>query len=157
MGTSFAVEIAQHAHAVLLQRSGGLCKHEQVAYRHPLPRGPGFDMLCIDDRVYLLLVNASEAGHQPNINRRDAVLFQRAAARYKQTGLRTSDSKAIRNAYQAVVLGRELDGIRGDLEAPHLRTVTLCILTFQFIVLGCCTKNRVFWAVGFLFACSDAR
>ena len=37
MGTHFAVETAQHAHAVLLRRAGGLCFSEQVCYRKVSP------------------------------------------------------------------------------------------------------------------------
>lgn len=40
MGTSFAVEVAQHSHTTLLQREGCLIPTEQVKYRSPLPRGP---------------------------------------------------------------------------------------------------------------------
>ena len=74
MGTNFAVETAQHCHTVLLQRAGCLASHEQVCYRHPIPRGPGFDLLCIDDHVYLLLVDAWEKCMQPSPNRRDVQL-----------------------------------------------------------------------------------
>ena len=49
MGTNFAVELAQQSHSVLLYRAGCLREHEVVRYRHPLPSGPGFDLLCIDD------------------------------------------------------------------------------------------------------------
>ena len=141
MGTNFAVETAQHAHSVLLRRAGGLLPKEQVAYRKALPKGPGFDLLCIDDRVYLLIVNASEFGKTPQLDRRDVRLFSQAAAQYKEVHLRISEKKAVRNAYQATVLGGELDGVRGDLAAPRLKTAALCCLTFQLIVLGFCTKG----------------
>ena len=49
MGTSFAVEVAQHSHTTLLQREGCLIPTEQVKYRSPLPRGPVYQLLCIDD------------------------------------------------------------------------------------------------------------
>ena len=59
MGTSYAVETAQHCHNVLLLRAGCLRSNEQAIYQHPLPKGPGFDFLCIDDHVYLLIVGAA--------------------------------------------------------------------------------------------------
>ncbi|CAE7832501.1 SUF4 [Symbiodinium sp. CCMP2592] len=141
MGTNFAVETAQHAHSVLLRRAGGLHPSEQVAYRQALPKGPGFDLLCIDDRVFLLVVCASELNRPPQLNRRDIRLFSQAAAQYEQAHLRVSQKKAVRNSYQAVVLGGELDGVRGDLAAPRLKTAALCCLTFQLIVLGVCSKS----------------
>ncbi|CAE7560174.1 SUF4 [Symbiodinium sp. CCMP2592] len=141
MGTNFAVETAQHAHSVLLRRAGGLHPSEQVAYRQALPKGPGFDLLCIDDRVFLLVVCASELNRPPQLDRRDIRLFSQAAAQYEKTHLRVSQKKAVRNSYQAVVLGGELDGVRGDLAAPRLKTAALCCLTFQLIVLGVCSKS----------------
>jgi len=136
MGTNFAVEVAQHAHANLLQRAGCLAGHERVAYKHVLPRGPGFDLLCIDDHVYLLLVPRGEAGKAPSPNRKDARLLHAAALAYAAAELRASPKKAIRNSYSGIVLGGQLDGIRGDLASPRLKTATLCALTMQLIVLG---------------------
>ena len=141
MGTNFAVETAQHAHSVLLRRAGCLRASEQVAYRHPLPRGPGFELLCIDDHAYLLIVDATDLLKPPAPLRRDVQLFARAARKYAEVGLLTSPKKEVRNAYSATVLGGEIDGIRGDIAAPRLKTVALCALTLQLVFLGYCTKN----------------
>ena len=42
---------------------------------------------------------------------------------YSRVGLRVSAKKRVRNAFQATVLGGEIDGVRGDIAAPRLRTV----------------------------------
>ena len=42
----------------------------------------------------------------------------------------------MRNSYSGIVLGGQLDGIRGDIASPRLKTATLCALTMQMIVLG---------------------
>ena len=53
-----------------------------------LPKGPGFDLLCIDDHVYLLIVSSSEYYKAPRLDRRDVALFSQAAARYQKVRLR---------------------------------------------------------------------
>ena len=40
-----------------------------------------------------------------------------AADAYAREGLRVSANKAVRNVFRSVVLGGELDGVRGDLMA----------------------------------------
>ena len=148
MGTNFAVETAQHCHSVLLKRAGCLKASEQVRYRHPIPRGPGFDLLCIDDHVFLLLVDAWERTRRPSPNRRDSMLFSQASAAYERVGLRTSSKKAIRNSYQATVLGGQLDGVRGDLAAPRLKSTALAALTFQMVTLGYTSRGLLQCIVG---------
>ena len=112
MGTNFAVEVAQHSRTTFLRRVGCLSDREKVAYKHVLPRGPGFDLLCIDDHVYLLLVDRREAGRAPSPNRKDARLLHSAALAYVSAGLRASPKKAIRNAYSGVALGGQWSGRR---------------------------------------------
>lgn len=53
MGTSYAVEIAQHTHTNLLRRAGLLSTSQQVCYRKPLPRSDVLQLLCIDDLAIL--------------------------------------------------------------------------------------------------------
>ena len=158
MGTNFAVEIAQHAHATLLYRSGCLRENERVAYKRILAAGPGYDLLCIDDHLYLLLIKRSEIHRPPSLYRRDAKLLAQAAASYTREGLRVSAKKAIRNAVNAVVLGGELDGVRGDIAAPRVRIVALpaspcSSLSWDSARRICCSA---FWDVGYLSACFDA-
>ena len=151
-------DIAQHAHATLLYRSGCLRENERVAYKRILPAGPGYDLLCIDDHVYLLLIKRSEIHRPPSLNRRDAKLLAQAAASYTREGLRVSAKKAIRNAVSAVVLGGELDGVRGDIAAPRVRSVALAGLSLQLIVLGFCTKDLLQCILGcWVFVCMFRR
>ena len=148
MGTSYAVETAQHAHSVLLQRASCLRSSDQVAYKFPFPRGPGFELLCIDDHAFLLLVSKAEASRAPDINRADLALFARAADMYHKAKLRTSTKKAVRNSYHATVLGGEIDGKVGEISAPKLRVTVLCALSFQLAVLGFATKEILSSLVG---------
>ncbi|CAE7640566.1 SUF4 [Symbiodinium sp. CCMP2592] len=157
MGTNYAVEVALHAHANLLYRAGCLREHERVAYRKVFPKGPGFDLLCIDDHVFLLVIDLSEVGRTPSPSRRDAKLFAQASEAYLRAGLRVSAKKKVRNATQGTIRG-ELDGIRGDLAAPRLRTTALGCLTFQLVLLGFCTKDLLQCIVGcWVFVCMFRR
>ena len=158
MGTSYAVEVAQHSHSVLLYRSGCLREKERVSYRCIFPKGPGFDLLCIDDHVYLLLVKLSEVNKPPSPNRRDVRLLSRASYAYLKSGLRVSAKKKVRNATQATVLGGDLDGVRGDICAPRLRTTALGGLTLQLILLGYCSKDLLQCLIGsWVFVCMFRR
>ena len=125
-----------------------MASHEQVCYRHPIPRGPGFDLLCIDDHVYLLLVDAWEKCKQPSPSRRDVQLFRQAGAMYAKVHLRTSAKKAVRNAYSATILGGQLDGVRGDIAAPRLKSTALSAITLQLVVLGHSTRTLLQQVLG---------
>jgi len=52
MGTSYAVEVAQHSHTNLLRRAGCLDPSQQVKYRTPLPRGNVLQLLCMMTTVF---------------------------------------------------------------------------------------------------------
>ncbi|CAE7480810.1 unnamed protein product, partial [Symbiodinium microadriaticum] len=94
----------------------------------------------------------------PSPNRRDAKLFAQAGEAYLRAGLRVSAKKKVRNVTQATVLGGELDGLRGDLAAPRLRTAALGGLTFQLVLLGYCTKDLLQCIVGcWVFICMFRR
>ena len=54
MGDGLAVEIAQQSHFNLLPQLGDCMKeHEVVAYRRPIPRGPFYEFLTVDDHIGL--------------------------------------------------------------------------------------------------------
>ena len=51
MGDLNAVDYAQLAHMNLVRSSGGLRDETLLRYRAPVPRGPTWDGVVIDDRV----------------------------------------------------------------------------------------------------------
>jgi hypothetical protein len=54
MGDNLAVELAQHSHTnVLRYLCGSMLPEETVRYRYPIPRGPFFELLAIDDHISL--------------------------------------------------------------------------------------------------------
>ena len=133
---------------MLLQRAGCLRPSEQVAYKHPVPRGPGYELLCIDDHAYLLRVPHKAVSKEPPPSRADQKIFARAGKQYASVNLRTSPKKAVRNAYKATILGGEIDGIRGDICAPRLKTVALCALTLELVLLGFTTTELLQSIIG---------
>ena len=60
MGTSFAVEVAQHTHGVLLKRAGCLKDEQWVQYKKELPSGDTLQLFCIDG---LCCAPQSSEGH----------------------------------------------------------------------------------------------
>lgn len=148
MGTSFAVEVAQHAHSNLLRRAGVLSPDLQVAYRKPLPRGPTLLLLCIDDLGILQKIPRGMPPDSKECYRGDLLLLEKAGAAYERAGLRTSSKKAVRNQSCATVLGGEIDGRRGTLNAPRLRILALSKLTLKLVTLGWATKHLLETIIG---------
>ena len=136
MGTSYAVEVAQHTHTNLLLRAGVLHPSQQVCYRKPLPRSDVLQLLCIDDLAVLQKVPRGTPASSTSIPRHDLKLLSKAGVAYEKEGLRTSQKKAVRNSSHSVILGGELDGRLGTLCAPRLRILTLSKLTLKLVSIG---------------------
>ncbi|CAE7564461.1 unnamed protein product [Symbiodinium microadriaticum] len=67
---------------------------------------------------------------------------------YAKVHLRTSAKKAVRNAYSATILGGQLDGVRGDIAAPRLKSTALSAITLQLVVLGHSTRTLLQQVLG---------
>ena len=143
MGTNYAVEIAQHTHSNLLKRAGCLLDSQQVKYRHPFPRGEVYQLLCIDDYAVLQQIPRGVPLNSHKIIRQDLKLLNSAQDAYLSAGLRSSKSKTVKNAKKAVVLGGEIDGVKGTISAPKLRIHVLCKLTLALVNLGWGTKHLI--------------
>ena len=148
MGTSYAVEVAQHTHSNLLHRAGVLTADIQVAYRKPLPRGRTLLLLCIDDLGVLQKIPRGISSKSTSCYRGDLLLLDKAEVAYKRAGLRTSAKKAVRNQCCATILGGEIDGRRGTLNAPRLRILALSRITLRLVVLGWVTKHLLDTIIG---------
>lgn len=148
MGTSYAVEVAQHVHSNLLSRAGVLGPNMQVCYRKPLPRSPVLLLLCIDDLAVLQKVPCGVSSSCTSCAHEDRRLLDRAGQAYNKVGLRTSRKKAVRDSFQNVVLGGELDGKRGALNAPRLRILVLAKLTLQLVHIGWSSKRLLETIIG---------
>ena len=148
MGTSFAVELAQHTHANLLRRAGCWTPSEQVRYHFPLPRGPTFQLLCIDDYCVIQKVPRGFPLPRHLSLRKDLALLDKARAAYEKAHLRASEKKAVRDSQNSVLLGAQLDGKLGTVCAPRLRLLALSRLTLQVVQLGVCTRQILSSLIG---------
>ena len=136
MGTSYAVEVAQHTHTNLLLRAGVLHPSQQVCYRKPLPRSDVLQLLCIDDLAVLQKVPRGTLAASTSVPRHDLDLLSKAGEAYKKEGLKISQKKSVRNSSHSTILGGELDGRRGILCAPRLRILMLSKLTLRLVSIG---------------------
>lgn len=91
---------------------------ERVAYRHPLPRGPVYEILQIDDHIVIIDVPFSRVPRPLSLPSRDRHIMKRATAAYKHAGLRENHDKRFDEQTSATVLGGTIDGITGFLSAP---------------------------------------
>eukprot|EP00438_Fugacium_kawagutii_P004250 Skav217520 [mRNA] locus=scaffold647:242806:246940:- [translate_table: standard] len=148
MGTSYAVEVAQHVHTNLLVRAGVLDAQKQVCYRKPLPRSPVLLLLCIDDLAVLQKVPRNMPAACNRFPREDLRLLGLADAAYKKVGLRTSQKKAVRNSFHSTILGGEIDGRRGSVSAPRLRVLVLAKLTLKLVQIGWSSKHLLEQIIG---------
>eukprot|EP00974_Lingulodinium_polyedra_P113098 10947168-Lingulodinium_polyedra.AAC.1 len=137
MGDNLAVEIANSAHEGVLKRlAGGLREDEQIVHRSPFPRGPFYEMLNIDDHTGLQVVGPGAGPPAAAAPRRDRELFARCDEVYAQVGLVQHPGKKTRCARRKVAIGAEIDGTRGLVSAPAIRTTALARLTLQQVILG---------------------
>ena len=103
MGDLNAVDYAQLGHMNVVRSSGGLLDANLMRYRAPLPRGPVYDGVVVDDRVVFSKVPRSggesrEAGDCPGI-------IEAAQPAYAAAGLAAKESKRVRNASVAETWG----------------------------------------------------
>jgi hypothetical protein len=136
MGDNLAVEIAQSAHEGLLRSVGALEPSERVVARRPLPRGPFYEMLNIDDHTSLLRVSHAGTSHSAvasSSERRDLLAFEASEREYKRVGLVQHQGKRTRRATHATLVGAEVEGRIGVISAPLVR---LCALT-RLTLLQC--------------------
>ena len=148
MGTSFAVEVAQHTHSNLLQRAGCLNSDEWVQYRKEFPAGDTYQLLCIDDYAVLHKVPRGTSPNNRSDCRKDRKLLDQANAAYAKADLRSSAKKAVRDSFNTVVLGGQIDGRRGLVCAPRLRILVLCNLSLKLVQIGYSTKQLLETIVG---------
>ena len=142
MGDALAVEVAQQSHINLLKtRASCMLDGECLQYRAPIPRGPFYELLTIDDHIGLQkkhLDNSSD----PSFNR-DIEVFEAANAAYQDVGLTAHPGKRQRRATNAVVLGAEVDGVRGRVSAPRARIALLSFITIVLVQKGQATRKII--------------
>ena len=140
MGDALAVEIAQQSHLNLLRlRAGCMLPEECLQYRRPIPRGPFYELLTIDDHIGLQKIKTS--GDWSLHCNRDEQVFEAANQAYVDVGLTAHPGKRQRREPHAVVLGAEIDGCRGRVSAPRARVMLLSFITSIVVHKGFASKQ----------------
>ena len=141
MGDSLAVEIAQQSHFNLLRTIADSMRPDEILqYRHPIPRGPFYELLTIDDHIGLHKLSCTPRW-DPAKNDRDLEVFARAELAYNTVGLVAHPGKKQRRVFSATVLGAEIDGIAGRCSAPRNRVALLMLLTSFVVIKRCATRK----------------
>ena len=147
MGDTLAVEIAQQSHLqVLRQLAGAMRPPECLQYRQPVPRGPFYELLTIDDHIGLQKVR-QDGRWFPGCDR-DTAVFEASNAAYKHVGLTAHPGKMRRRESHAVLLGAEIDGDRGRVSAPRERVALLSFITCIVIAKGSIARDLLQGLVG---------
>ena len=140
MGDALAVEIAQQSHLNLLRlRAGCMLPEECLQYRRPIPRGPFYELLTIDDHIGLQKIKTS--GDWSLHCNRDEQVFEAANQAYVDVGLTAHPGKRQRREPHAVVLIAEIDGCRGRVSAPRTRVMLLSFITSIVVHKGFASKQ----------------
>ena len=140
MGDNLAVEVAQQAHFnVLRMHAGALASHEVLMHRRPMPRGPCYEMLTIDDHIVLQKVQRGVPLDAQAT--RDKVICERSETAYKTVGLVPHPGKRQRQVSSTVALGAEIHGDLGRVHAPRSRVALLIFATAVIVQKGFTTRR----------------
>ena len=147
MGDALAVEIAQQSHVNVLRTLASCMQpHECLLYRQPIPRGPFYELLTIDDHIGLQRVKKD--GSFPEDHSRDIQVFEAANRAYSHVKLTAHPGKMRRREQHAVVLGAELDGCRGRCSAPRERVALLSFITSIIVYKKLATRKLILGLLG---------
>eukprot|EP00971_Amphidinium_carterae_P053553 1055013-Amphidinium_carterae.1 len=144
MGKGYAVEMTQQAHRRVLEKCGLMRGDDRVQYRAPIPRGPVYELLVIDD----LGILSREPKQRPVADSRSVGLLQNAEVQYKQVKLHVSGDKMVRGEKAGTLLGAEIDGVRGEVRPPAIRVLCTAEITLHFLRLGVITRALLEELVG---------
>ena len=130
MGDTNAVAVLEMAHRRQLINAGALRSETLLLPERPLPDGPDFGDVYIDDLVLFSILHFSRLCDLAGCPR-----AARAQGMYKQLAMPTSQSKKTAS-FRAEFWGGALDGIAGTLGFPMGRRTSLMYVTLLGAVLG---------------------
>ena len=127
------VDYAQLAHMNRVRSSGGSRDETLLRYRAPVPRGPTWDGVVVDDRIVVEEVpkRGCAARAVENVD-----VIDRAQPAYAKAGLTAKESKRIRRARVAEPWGAHFDSREGVVQAEddnraRWRLRWLCLSQWQ--------------------------
>ena len=134
MGDLNAVDYAQTAHMNLIRGFGGLPDDTLLRYCAPVPRGPVWEGIIIDDRTV-----ASKIPRCVRPTESPAIQFGPVA--YEAVGLPRKLSKAFRGATNVEVWGARVDGREGTVRAKDDSVQRTVAYTMAVFALGVATVD----------------
>jgi len=134
-----------------------------MRYRSPIPRGPTYQGVYIDDHVLVQVLPRSEVAlvkiadadpskvqgvrvvhkddHVPGREPRDRQLSKAAMEQYEACGVAPATSKIVDRALRSVMLGCELDGLRLTAGSPRTTRVYLSALSARLSRRGVASEE----------------
>ena len=134
-GDANAVDWCQEAHEHLLYEAGALSAGTQVQNRHPFPRGPIAQALCIDD--FMTMSKQSVFARRPLAQVSTA--YRNSNVSYVRDGLVVSRKKSRRWCVTGVGLGAECLGKDGYVGSERARRQHLSNVSLRIAECGHCT------------------
>ena len=145
MGDLNAVDNAQVAHVNVVRSSRGLRDENMLRYRAPLPRGPVYDGIVVDDRVVVTKVPRRVDRRTPDDV---ADVIEQAQPVYEAAGLKAKESKRVRQASVAEPWGAHFDGREGTARAKDESVQRTVAFTMALLSLGVSTASVWEAAIG---------
>lgn len=158
MGDVNACDIAQAVHESVLKREGLLVPETTLVYGHPVPDGPLWEGIYLDDLLITMKVSTDspvplDGSFQPPPVQADDEDMKRVAAAeaaYMKAGLSRAEHKAFRAAVDFKAWGAEVRGVLGTVGAPLLVRQQLWLLLKRVATGGYCTLHTMQKLMGFV-------
>ena len=131
MGDTQAVTLAQTSHLSLALRSGSAAPSNLITLGGPIPRGPDFVGIVIDDYVALSLVPSGAKGASNG-----AALSKAMETKYLEVGLVSHPEKGFEDDSKPSFWGVDIDGQKGLIRGTLKRAIPLFGILLQVVKLG---------------------
>ncbi|CAK9009135.1 Ultraviolet-B receptor UVR8 [Durusdinium trenchii] len=150
MGDTQAVTLAQTSHLSLALRSGSAAPSNLIALGGPIPRGPDFVGIVIDDYVALSLVPSGAKGASNG-----AALSKAMETKYLEVGLVSHPEKGFEDDSKPSFWGVDIDGQKGLIRGTLKRAIPLFGILLQVVKLGYVSDAQTLAARGSLDGSPD--
>ena len=158
MGDRNACDIAQATHEALLESAGLLTHSTKLIYGEPLPPGPIYEGVYLDDLLVVqkckieepVPLDGSFVPPPLSSDDQDQRRVQQAEKAYAEVGLPRAVHKAFRGETEFKAWGAEIHGIRGTAGAPLLFRQQIWLLLCRVVKLEFCTKHILQKLLGYL-------
>jgi hypothetical protein len=146
MGDKNSVDVAQATHRSLLKQTGALTASDEMLYNCPMPRGPVYEGLYIDDHV--IVCKAQYNRPQDPARLRAQELLQKSRAGYVAAQLPRAEAKGFEEQETFIAWGTEVCSKQGTCGAPRARRRQLMFLVGSLLVKKKASKEMMQTVLG---------